>query len=91
MSNSIPAMATDETSRRRARTALLLVEDRRCGQEIERRRGDCARLAACEMAWIEVHGGAQAKCLPRCDGYARISLRRMVGGSVGGLVSMVGS
>ena len=43
-----------------------------------RRRADCARLDACELAWIFSHGGAQAKCPRRClaflarqDGAAR--------------------
>lgn len=67
----------------------LLVADLRTVQ-VERRRGDCVRLAACEMAWIQAHGGEQARCPNRCDGYVREALRVAVFCGANGLVSMSG-
>ena len=56
----------------------LLVRDRRpdaaAGDPVERRRADCARLAACETAWCaqaDRHAAhAQARCPPKCGGFA---------------------
>lgn len=48
-----------------------LVADRRVGVAIERRRFDCARLDACEMAWIAEHDGAQGRCPTGCKGYQK--------------------
>lgn len=68
----------------------LLIADKRCGNEIERRRGDCVRLAACETAWSQRHGVAQAQCPARCDGYASEGLREALSYGANGLVSMSG-
>lgn len=54
----------------------LLVADGRPALVV-RRRGDCARLAGCEEAWVLAHAktnvGAQAKCPNGCPGYVRRS------------------
>ena len=42
-----------------------LIKDEHAGM-IERRRGDCLRLRACEVEWIAAHGGEQAKCPSWC-------------------------
>jgi hypothetical protein len=49
-------------------SALHLVADDRA-LVWERRRGDCARLAACEMEWIQAHGSEQARCPTACSAY----------------------
>lgn len=46
---------------------LRLVADK-SGLIAPRRREDCALLAACEDAWIALHGDAQAKCPAGCPG-----------------------
>lgn len=54
------------------KAALRLVEDTRPGV-FSRREATCARLSACEEAWIRVYIGAnvQARCPEACDGFVR--------------------
>lgn len=51
-----------------ARIHLRLVKDDSAAIG-SRRNGDCAKLVACEDAWIEVHGSEQAACPNGCPVY----------------------
>lgn len=64
---------------------LRLVADDR-GGVIERRRHNCTRLATCELEWIRVHGGAQARCPVGCIRFEREAPREVAMSSGGGIV-----
>lgn len=67
---------------------LRLVADERTGV-MERRRGDCASLGACETEWTLVHGGAQARCRVRCEHYEPREAGPLLSG--GGGIVMAGA
>lgn len=48
-----------------------LVRDRRLGDDLQRRRGDCANLGPCEVAWSTAMGTTQARCPASCDGFEK--------------------
>jgi hypothetical protein len=57
---------------------------------VQRRRGDCERLALCETAWSMAHGVAQAMCPTACPRFVR-EPRRALETSGGGGIVMAGA
>jgi hypothetical protein len=73
-------LARETSAKRTERRAKLipagapsthLVADKRRGDDIQRRRFDCARLADCERGWCILHHAEQARCPDPCDAYVR--------------------
>lgn len=79
-----PAPASGTRAVERPRHPLLLalpcpglLADHRT-ELVSRRAADCKHLDAAELAWIEEHAGAQARCPRTCSGFDPVEERALV-------------